>query len=98
MNAELRFNICQIETSHLHNDKLNLSARIKEAIPDHLSYSCLFGADHLQYTSFDIEILKEVKDFMFIQLLHWLEVLGLLKRVKIASKALFLIGEWSRVS
>lgn len=98
MNADLRFNICQIETSHTRNDDLNLSTRIKEAIPNHLSYSCLFAADHLQYTTFDVEILKEVKDFMYIQLLHWLEALSLLKKVKVAPRVLWLIGEWSRVS
>lgn len=98
MNANLRFNICQIETSHLHNDKADLPTRIKKAIPDYLSYSCLFGADHLQYTAFDVEILKEVRSFMYHQLLHWLEVLSLLKKVKIPARALVLIGEWSRVS
>jgi hypothetical protein len=98
MKADLRFNICQIETSHLRNDDLKLAPRIKEAIPNHLSYSCLFGADHLQRTIFDAEILKEVKDFMYFRLLYWLEVLSLLKKVKTASRALLLISEWSRVS
>lgn len=98
MNANLRFNICEIETSYMRNDDLNLLPRITKAIPRHLSYSCLFGADHLHEVLFDIVIFQEVKDFMYIRLLYWLEVLGLIKEIKTALRALLLIGEWSQVS
>lgn len=65
VNATLRFNIREIITSHPRNDDLNLAPRLKEAIPHHLAYSCPYGAEHLQATSFDAEILREVKDFNF---------------------------------
>src|SRR3984957_8936451 len=51
MKECLRFNICELETSHVHNDKLNLTDRLKRAIPNHLSYACTFWAEHLQSTS-----------------------------------------------
>ena len=98
MNAGLRFNMCRIKTSYLPNDKLDLGPRIKEAIPRHLSYSCLFGAEHLQASAFDVEILQEVRTFMYTRLLFWLEVLSLLKEVKTALRALQFIYGWSRVS
>ena len=98
MNAGLRFNICRIETSYLSNDELDLGPRIKEAIPSHLSYSCLFGAEHLQASAFDVEILQEVRTFMYTRLLFWLEVLSLLKKVRTALRALPLVRGWSSVS
>ena len=98
MNTGLKFNICQVETSYLPNDALDLAPRIKKAIPSHLSYSCLFGAEHLQASTFDGEILQEVKKFMYNQFLFWLEVLSLVKETKTASRTLLLIREWSCVS
>ena len=98
MNAGLQFNICRIETSYLPNDELDLAPRIKEAIPNYLSYSCLFGAEHLQASAFDVEILHEVRAFMYTRLLFWLEVLSLLEEVKTALRALPLIRGWSSVS
>lgn len=98
MNVDLQFNICQIETSYLPNDALNLASRIRKAIPSHLSYSCLFGAEHLQSSAFNIKILQEVKTFMYTRLLFWLEVLSILKEVKSASRTLLLICEWASVS
>ena len=98
MNAELRFNICDIETSHLRNDNLDLAPRIEKFIPDYLSYSCLFGAEHIQSSAFDPELLREINTFLYTQLLFWLEVLSLIKEIKTASRALLLIGEWSKVS
>ena len=98
MNAGLKFNICQIETSYLPNDALDLAPRIEQNIPSYLSYSCLFGAEHLHASAFDGKILQEVKTFMYCQFLFWLEVLSLLKQAGSASRTLMLICEWSSVS
>lgn len=99
MKAELRFNICQLETSHLCNDDVpDLASRIDAVIGKHLSYSCRFWADHLQAISFDDVILEEIKDFLHKQLLYWLEVLSLIKAVAIASPALVSTSNWIGVS
>ena len=96
---ELRFNICQLETSHWRNkDVFDLVERAKEAISPHLSYSCRFWADHLRGTSFAFDINHEIRDFLHTRLLLWLEVLSLIKEVNIASKALLSIIEWTQVS
>src|ERR1700722_3003860 len=98
MKEGLRFNICQLETSHFRNDDLDLTDRVKKAIPSHLSYACSFWAEHLQSTVLEVDTLNEVRDFMQIRLLYWLEVLSLIKKVATALRALILIGEWSKVS
>jgi hypothetical protein len=87
--ATLRFDICQLESSHALNDDIPHGAsRIAEAIPPHLSYPCRFWADHLRETPFEPEILQGIKDLMYIRFSYWLEVLSLTMEVKIASKAL----------
>ena|ERR1700722_1376572 len=98
MKEYLRFNICQLETSHFYNDDLDLMARLKKAVPSHLAYACNFWAKRLQSATVEADILKEVRDFMQIRLLYWLEVLSLTKMVASAVRALMLIGEWGRVS
>jgi hypothetical protein len=97
MKSDLRFNICNIETSHLCNDDLDLDERIEESISPRLSYACNFWTEHLQATSFDIELRYAVKDFLHIRLLYWLEVLSLMRNTKTASQALLHIRNWSLV-
>ena len=92
MQTALRFNICQLETSHVRNiDVPDLAERIQNHIPTHLSYSCCFWADHLQTTRIDDHAVQLVKDFLHTHFLHWLEVLSLIKEVSIASQVLKLI-------
>jgi hypothetical protein len=60
----LEFNICEIETSYVHNDEiLDLDEREK-SISTFLRYSCLFWADHLQAMAFSLKLLHKVKVFM----------------------------------
>ncbi|KAH7345387.1 hypothetical protein B0J17DRAFT_712978 [Rhizoctonia solani] len=48
MEYELRFNICELETSHLLNqDVPNLESKIKAKISGQLAYSCTYWISHL---------------------------------------------------
>jgi hypothetical protein len=97
--AGLQFNICGLETSHVRNDQiLDLDERVKTTISTHLRYSCLFWADHLQAAAFSLELLHEVKVFMRTRLLHWLEVLSLVKEVRVAAGILKVVVDWCDVS
>jgi hypothetical protein len=97
--AGLQFNICEIETSHVRNDEiLDLDERIKKAISTPLRYSCLFWADHLQATAFSLELLHKVKGFMRTRFLYWLEVLSLVKEVRMAKGILKVVVDWCDVS
>jgi hypothetical protein len=98
MKIGLRFNICQLGSSHVHNDDVpDLGSRIEREIPAHLSYSCRFWADHLRATAFEPDILAAVQFLMHTQLLYWLEVMSLIKEVNIASQALLFVSNWVRV-
>jgi NACHT domain len=96
---KLRFNICGLKTSHCRNDDVpDLSMCLESAIPTHLSYGCRFWVDHLRMTAYDKKILNELREFLYERLLYWLEVLSLVKKVKIASRTLRSMLEWNQVS
>jgi hypothetical protein len=99
MRTELRFNICQLETSHVRNvDVPNLASRIERFIPTRLSYSCRFWSDHLHTATIDAQVVDAVKYFLHSQFLFWLEVLSLIKDAGIASQILVSIRELLGVS
>jgi hypothetical protein len=103
MNANLRFNICGLETSHLHNNQVeDLAACIQQCIPACLSYACRFAAKHLWDTDNDMplyqELLAHVAEFLHVQLLHWLEVMSLIGEVPMALACLQSIKQWIQVS
>lgn len=99
MKNGLRFNICQLETSHIPNDDISdLATRVEKAIPSHLSYSCRFWADHLQATTFETSVLAELKSCLYSGFLYWLEVLSLVKDGNAVSQALLLVCQWSKAS
>jgi hypothetical protein len=99
MKVELKFNICQLKTSHLSNDDVpGIQAYIQNCIGTHLSYACCFWADHLQETVFEPDILLSLENLLHHQLLYWLEVLSLIKEVPIASSALLSAAHWTSVS
>jgi hypothetical protein len=97
--AGLEFNICGIETSHVRNDEIvDLDERVEKTISTPLRYSCLFWADHLQAAAFSLELLHEVKVFMRTRFLYWLEVLSLVKEVRVATGILKVVVDWCDVS
>jgi hypothetical protein len=95
----LQFNICGIETSHVRNDEiLDLAERVEKTISTPLRYSCFFWADHLQAAAFSLELLHKVKGFMRTRFLYWLEVLSLVKEVRMATQILKVAVGWCGVS
>lgn len=99
MKSGLRFNICDLETSHLLNDEVSdLSSRVEKNIPSYLSYVCRFWAFHLTATPFEKYILGEIRQFLKTYFLYWIEVLSLIKEVDIAEGALERIQGYNCVS
>jgi hypothetical protein len=102
MKRELKFNICQLATSHILNDEIHdLDVRVKTFISPQLQYSCSFWGDHLNgtvETDANLQILQEgIQDFLDSKLLYWLECLSLMKRVKIANGSILSIVNLVRI-
>ena len=99
MQAGLQFNICGLETSYLCNSEVvGLKKKVEENIPPHLLYSCRFWATHLQDVGFDSELLQFLKRLvMEVQMLFWLEALGISRFIKEAYWALTSTEKWLQV-
>jgi hypothetical protein len=98
MKAELKFNICKLESSYLLNsDVFNLAQKIEQSISSPLSYSCQYWASHVQATSFHSKIATQIREFLNEQFLYWIEVLSLKKSVQIAAHSISLIISWVAV-
>lgn len=96
MQEGLRFNICKLESSYKRNSEIShLAERIKECIPDHLSYSCRFWHTHVKETKFDAHLAAEVKALLANErILFWLEALGLLDALSNVPEALTAVLGW----
>ena len=78
MKSQLRFNICDLETSFKFNAYVpNLRERVDKRIRPGLLYTCRHWASHLLDVPYSSEILSKLDYFMYKQLLYWLEVLSL---------------------
>ncbi|KAG9054182.1 hypothetical protein FS842_005878 [Serendipita sp. 407] len=78
MKNELRFNICDFESSYMRNvDIPNLQSRLERCISPHLFYAARFWTIHLEWNSPNVEILQAVHYFLANQFLFWLEVISL---------------------
>ncbi|KAB5591859.1 hypothetical protein CTheo_4688 [Ceratobasidium theobromae] len=77
MQTQLRFNICNLESSFIADkDVGDLQDRITRCISHPLFYACRYWADHLCSCK-SSEPLKSLENFLTIRLLFWMEVLNL---------------------
>ena len=95
MAKELKFNICNLETSCVLNaDIRNLDDRVQEKISDALQYSSMYWSSHLCVDSAPAseQVYEQLNTFLMgVQLLYWLEVLSLMGKVPVAISALRLM-------
>jgi hypothetical protein len=98
MQTELKFNLCDLPTSHLKNARIpGLEQKLNTFIPMYIRYCCCFWADHLAAVSINAENSGIAKKFLETKCLFWLEVLSLLGMVSTASPALSKFIAWSNV-
>ncbi|KAF9462782.1 hypothetical protein BDZ94DRAFT_1165108 [Collybia nuda] len=96
MLNKLQFNICQLQTScELNQDVVDMEKRIKDHIPDDLSYACTFWAEHLEDSDYAGQ--AEVNKFLNTKLLSWLEVLSVMGLTKSAMGSLQKLYRWTNV-
>jgi hypothetical protein len=97
MNGErgLEFNKCNMQTSYARNDEM----AYEDTISADLLYACRFWVDHLQATVFEGgDVLEGLQTLMYEKLLFWLEILGIMNEVHLASRSLLLARNWINVS
>ncbi len=96
MQAELKFNMCKLETSYLLNSEVrDLKKRIEDSISYILWYSCCFWADHLAGVSeFNSNVFESLQVFVKDKFLFWLEVLSVRGEVVVAKPVLLSLQGW----
>ncbi|KAF7980465.1 hypothetical protein HWV62_37934 [Athelia sp. TMB] len=97
MNSpQLCFNICNLNSSHIPNtDVTDLAVRVDAAVPQNLSYACLFLGHHLRLThSGESTILSSLSQFFKSKFLFWLEVLSLMNEIQVASQTIMVVKNW----
>jgi hypothetical protein len=102
MKDGLKFNICNLETSDYSNAEVeDLPKLIDINIPPLLLYSCRFWVAHLCNTTVHQDGLdspiNEVKEFLLVHFLYWLEVMSLIQEVSVANTALLTVVPWIEV-
>jgi NACHT domain len=97
MLDELKFNICELESSYLaNNDVPDIESRISKHIPPALSYSCIFWDKHLEHLAFEHDLFTKLGFLFEEKFLFWLEVLSMKNSVGLALPALSSLLIWLR--
>ncbi|KIM21058.1 hypothetical protein M408DRAFT_53919, partial [Serendipita vermifera MAFF 305830] len=98
MEKDLRFNICNLETSYIRNEDVqDIATRVDACVSPQLGYASCFWASHLAETPFKPEIMGQLDNFMIKQFLYWLEILSVMKRVNIASGMLWTLINYLQI-
>ncbi|KAB5589983.1 hypothetical protein CTheo_6570 [Ceratobasidium theobromae] len=97
MEAQLRFNICKLESSFIPDSMVaSLDHRIKQHISPTLSYACRYWGDHLRLAGYSManEICTALEEFLAVRLLFWMEVLNLKRETGVGIQILVMAKIW----
>lgn len=84
MKTNLRFNICDMETSYTANMDVNdLPQKIKNNIPESLLYSCLYWATHITEANRTTAAVLVSEFLLCLKAIYWVEVLSLVDDLRI---------------
>jgi nucleoside-triphosphatase THEP1 len=95
MKTQLRFNICNLESSFVFDKNVvDLAERIKSSISAALSYSCRYWGEHLRQGGATEVVHRNLVDFLTYRLLFWMEVLNLERHMALAGEILGQVRDW----
>ncbi|CUA77642.1 Kinesin-like protein KIF21B [Rhizoctonia solani] len=95
MQAQLRFNICELETSFVPDTAVNgIEGRIKDKIPPPLAYACRYWGSHLALASNSEVLLTMLDGFICHRLLFWMEVMNLRRETGTYLATLVMAKQW----
>ena len=97
MEAELHFDMCDLDTSFKRDWSVSdLAERVKCNIPPHLGYACTNWSPHLAEVPYDPFLIDAVSNFAHKSLLFWFEAMSLMGGFqKNANRALLRAAFWA---
>lgn len=95
MKEQLRFNICELESSFVPNNKVdNLKERIEQKISPTLAYACRYWGSHLAFAPKSEGFPGMLEEFVSDRLLFWMEVLSLRREMAMGLETLVKAKQW----
>ncbi|KAB5593584.1 hypothetical protein CTheo_2973 [Ceratobasidium theobromae] len=95
MKQELRFNICNLESSFVPDRAVgDLDDQIEKAILPALAYACRYWGDHLRLSANSDNLCNLLSDFLSNRLLFWMEVLSLKRDIAAGTEILVQAKQW----
>jgi hypothetical protein len=88
LNAVLRRNICDLVLSQ---------ATVNEVLPEAISYACTSWIDHVCTVTKGVDLIDILDQFLFRNLLHWLEAMSILKKSKTTIRSVRCLHDWLHV-
>jgi hypothetical protein len=79
MAEHLRQDICEMRAPGIHVSQIDVRT-IERQLSQSLEYACCFWAHHVKQANELFHDLRDISDFLYMHLLHWLEALSLLGR------------------
>lgn len=103
MKQDLKFNICDIETSFCrHQEIQGIRSRIDKAVTPLLMYASQYWAEHLELGSIaeseSPRLVGELMEFIMDRLLFWVEVFSLKNQMSTISVILRKATNWAKAS
>ncbi|KZS87696.1 WD40 repeat-like protein [Sistotremastrum niveocremeum HHB9708] len=99
LNKELRFNICELETSYMarHPNADVFGDRIRQHISGPLLYASEFWSHHVAEVTGEADptLIELVQEFIDMKFLFWLELLGLTQKIYWAGGAMRTLVNWA---
>jgi WD40 repeat protein len=99
MNAHLQYDICKLNQPWTSNDEItDLHDTLDRCAPQELRYACKFWAVHLAKAGDPGDsLLTQLQTFCREHLLHWIELLSLMRALSIMDEYLPLVFGWCQV-
>ncbi|CUA76103.1 Kinesin-like protein KIF21B [Homo sapiens] [Rhizoctonia solani] len=95
MQDQLRFNICELETSFIPDTAVNgIESQLKEKILPPLAYACRYWGSHLVLASKSEGLLTMLDGFICHRLLFWMEVMNLRREMIMGYETLLKAKQW----
>jgi hypothetical protein len=99
MNAYLQYDICKLNKLLISNDEIdNLHNTLDRCAPQELRYACKFWAVHLTKAGkLESSLLTVLNTFCREHLLHWIELLSLMRALSVMDDFLPMVFDWCQV-
>jgi hypothetical protein len=100
MNAHLKYDICELNKPWVPNDEIvNLHNLLDLRAPHELRYACKFWAVHLTKAGKpESSLLTVLNTFCREHLLHWIELLSLMRTLPVMDEYLPMVFGWCQVT